>query len=73
MQNLHKKYPWNEWFSKKFFFLIKGRDYTCSTKSIVQQVRNRAAENWIGVSIRKEIHEGTEIVLVIKRSLAQED
>lgn len=42
-----KKYDWAGWFASRRFALRRGRDYSCSTASLVQQGRNAFAA-WPG-------------------------
>lgn len=47
-----KRHPWDKWFGYRQFTLRKGRQYTCQSYSMAQQVRNAAAERDVKVSIR---------------------
>lgn len=42
-------YPWEEWFKKKRFRVVRGKDYSCSEVSMSQQIRNAACR--IGVTV----------------------
>lgn len=48
-----KKYPWEKWFGKSKFFLYRGRDYTCSTWTMIQQVRNAASARSLSLEIKE--------------------
>ena len=55
------KYPWNKWFQRKRFRLIRGRDYHCMPHSMSVQIRNAAIQR--GVRVRVQIMmDGTILV-----------
>ena len=39
---MRKFYNWRALFERRRFRLLEGRDYACSTASIIQQARNAA-------------------------------
>lgn len=47
-----RRHPWDKWFGYRQFVLKKGRQYTCQSYTMAQQVRNAAAERDMKVSIR---------------------
>jgi len=57
-------YDWSSLFTRARFTLVRGRDYTCSQSSIVQQVRNAATQQEppARVKIRDE---GTRVVVEV--------
>lgn len=46
------KYPWDQWFGKKTFTVVKGTHYTTHTHTMAQVVRNAAADRGVRVSIK---------------------
>jgi hypothetical protein len=56
-------YPWDSWFARESFRLVRGRDYDCPVSSIIQQVRNAASRRGLGVSV-SEGKDGTLRVTV---------
>ena len=54
-------YKWDTLFTRPRFTLVRGKDYTCSQSSIVQQVRN-AARGKARVRIKDE---GTRVVVEV--------
>jgi len=46
------RYPWEEWFKRRLFTLLKGRDYLCDTYVMIQQVRNRAGQYNLSISTK---------------------
>lgn len=52
-----QKYPWDRWFSLKYRKkLERGKDYHCKDHGMASQIRNRARE--YGVSVSVEIGDG---------------
>ena len=39
-----QKYLWEEWFARESFHLVKGIDYTISTRGMIQQIRNMVSQ-----------------------------
>lgn len=62
-----RRYPWANWFSKKSFTLVKGRDYNGRTYSMVQQIRNTAGLPRYRKRVHAEVSpdENTIVVKVI--------
>lgn len=59
-----RRYPWNEWFGAKKFYVRKGRDYNGRTDTFAQQVRTRASERGLSVSVEiDEDGEGLRVVV----------
>lgn len=49
-------YPWDKWLSRRReYLLFRGKDYTCQSHGMAQQIRNKASEAGLSVSIY--IHE----------------
>ena len=49
-----KAYPWDRWFKKKRFTLVRGVHYECMTHSMAQQVRDAACQRGVGVHVKIE-------------------
>jgi len=51
----NKIYPWEKWLAgrRRWISLQQGRDYDCSTSTMVQQLRNAACRLEIGMSIEQ--------------------
>ena len=52
-----RRYPWETWFARKRFTLVRGRDYDCLTHGMAQTVRNAAASDKFRVKVRLEVLE----------------
>ena len=59
-----RRYPWDDWFSRKGFVLKPGRDYDCLTITMVNQIRTQASKRNLRVTISTN-HEGTIWVTVV--------
>lgn len=46
-------YDWNGWFAKGRFVLKKGKHFRCGMASMSQQVRDRASDRGLRVSIKE--------------------
>lgn len=44
-------YDWDELFKRGRFTLVRGKDYHCSTSSIIQIARNQASKRGLPLSI----------------------
>lgn len=60
------KHPWDKWFRRKQFCLVRGRHYTCQPHSMAQQVRTAALKRSLSISIR--IAEGTIFVVYVVKT-----
>ena len=49
-----KGYPWDKWFEKNRFVLIQGEDFLCQVHGMAVQVRQRAAERGLKVSVQTD-------------------
>lgn len=38
-----RRYPWDRWFARRTFTLVRGRHYDCLPHGMAQMVRNAAA------------------------------
>lgn len=47
-------YPWDFWFKKRSFRLIRGRHFTVDPYVMAQQIRNRAGKLGLLVNIKVE-------------------
>lgn len=66
----NRRYPWERWFSKRKFTLVKGRHYECQPHSMAQQVRSAASKYGCRVSIKLE---GETITATMVKQLVQEN
>lgn len=57
-----KLHPFDNWFKKSRFKLVKGKHYNCMPHSMSQQIRNAAAKRGLTVSV----HIQGEILIVSK-------
>lgn len=46
-------YDWDRWFAGPGFTLRRGVDYQCSTISMAQQIRSKASEYPLSVTVRE--------------------
>lgn len=53
----HPGYPWDKWFSRKTFTVVRGVDYDCAVHGMASQIRTRASLRGLRVSL--EIIDGT--------------
>lgn len=44
-------YPWTQWFERKKFRISRGKDFHCMVHSMAQQIRTKAAQRGVSVSI----------------------
>ncbi len=51
MKRLITRYPWDRWFIKKRFRLVKGGHYVCKTHGMAAQVRNAAHIRNLSISL----------------------
>lgn len=59
---MRRKYPWEDWFSKRVAVLVRGVDYHCSQSTMAQTVRNNASAK----GLRVRLHDtGTKIVVEV--------
>ena len=45
------QHPWDRWFRKRRFRLLRGRDYTCMTHCMSVQVRAAAIKRGLRASV----------------------
>jgi len=57
------RYPWDKWFHKKSFKLVRGEDYFCQPHSMAVQVRGAASKR--GLSVHVSINE--KVITVVRR------
>lgn len=50
------RYPWNKWFRRRKFTLVRGKHFHCQPHSMSVQVRNAAAARdlWSSVLIEED-------------------
>ena len=46
-----KRHPWDRWFKKDQFTLVRGRDFACMAHSMSVQVRSAAAARGLYVRV----------------------
>lgn len=46
------RYPWDDWFRRPAFTLVRGRDFWCLLHGMVGMVRNVARVKGLRVSVR---------------------
>ena len=51
MSKQHNAYPWNVWFKRRVFRLVKGDHFNCAPHSMSVQVRGAARKRGIRVSV----------------------
>ena len=49
---VHDQYDWDRWFSRKSFRLVQGRDFTCELHGMASQIRNKASQRKLKVSLK---------------------
>lgn len=57
------KYPWDKWFARKSFTLVRGKHYNCQPHSMGILIRLTAAKRGKRVSV--SIDEGTIKVRIV--------
>ena len=58
------RHPWNRWFRRRRFQLVRGEDYRCQPHAMSVQVRNAAAKRNLRVSV--QIEEGVLTITTSK-------
>lgn len=61
----YQRHPWDRWFSKKSFTLVKGKDFACQPHGMAQAVRNAAAMDKFRKSVSIHIEGETITVTVL--------
>lgn len=56
----NEKHPWNRWLyvpkrSRKVLLLREGKDYTCQSYAIIQQIRNKVCVRKLPVKVSASI------------------
>ena len=46
------RYPWDKWFSRKKFRLVRPTHFSCKVHCMAQLIRTKAASRGLRVSIR---------------------
>ncbi len=59
----HRKYNWEDWFSRAEVIIVYGVDYHCSQSTMVQTIRNEASKRGLRVSV---IDAGNEIYIGVR-------
>ena len=65
------RHPWQLWFARDRFRLVRGRDYRYKTSSMAQEIRSYVARHLDGVRVSIEIadDELSLLVLVIRPNM----
>lgn len=56
------RYPWDKWFGRSKFRLVRGKHFQCATHGMAGQIRNAAVLYGVKVSIK--VKEDTLVVTV---------
>lgn len=48
----HPGYPWEKWFSRKTFTVVRGVDYDCAVHGMLAQIRTKASQRGLRVSVK---------------------
>lgn len=49
---VHEQYPWDKWLQRKSFRLVQGTDFDCEVHGMASQIRNKASQRKLKVSLR---------------------
>ena len=49
---VHEQFPWDRWFQRKSFRLVQGQDFNCEVHGMASQIRNKASQRGLKVSLR---------------------
>ncbi len=64
----YQRYPWQKWFDRGRFILVKGVDYGIRLDTMLQQIRNMAGPKRFNVSLSIHVtNDSTIFVTVIPR------
>ncbi len=58
-------HPWDRWFKRKSFRLLRGRDYKCQPHSMMVQIRTQALRR--GLKVMVGVDEKLITVEVVKK------
>lgn len=58
-----RRYPWDQWFSKKKFVVRRGKDFDCMTHCMAQMIRTRAGGK--GIKVRVQVGEDGVITVAV--------
>lgn len=47
-----RRYPWEAWFSRLSFRVVKGVHFDCTVHGMAQMIRNQAAKRGVRVSLK---------------------
>lgn len=48
----HAPYDWDRWFSRKTFTVQQGKDYDCAVHGMLAQIRTKASQRGLKVSVK---------------------
>jgi hypothetical protein len=63
------RYPWDEWFERGSFYLVRGRDYECTTHGMAQMIRNVASSDKYRIELEIRIISDTKIYVHVEGRL----
>lgn len=49
---VHPEYDWGKWFQRKSFRLVQGQDFNCEVHGMASQIRNKASQRGLKVSLK---------------------
>lgn len=65
----YRRYPWEDWWRRRAFRLVRGTDYDVRTDLMVQQLRNRAGRD--GYSLHVDVSDDGRTIRVRARPKAE--
>ena len=48
----YRSYPWDDWFAKSEFTLVRGKHFDCMTHSMIAQIRTAARQRKKQVAVQ---------------------
>lgn len=67
-RTVHATYDWDRWFKRKTLRLVQYADFDCAVHGMASQIRNKAAQRGLKVSLSID---GGLITVVIKNGTAE--
>ena len=67
-RTVHATYDWDRWLKRKTFQLVRCVDFDCAIHGMASQVRNKAAQRGLKVSLSID---GDLITVVVKNGTAE--
>jgi hypothetical protein len=59
------RYPWHAWFSERTFTLHRGKDYSCRTDIMMQQIRHKASG--LNIPIHMDVTDDSRTITVTRK------